>query len=101
MIWAVLDTNPEGLTRANLRLSRDATSHLLEHSGADGGRLDEFVGVTLGQNRSERLNPRLTRGPPVRSDLLAFSGAQDRDERYCGGDGGIRTLDTPLERITV
>jgi hypothetical protein len=76
MIWAVLDTNPEGLTRANLRLSRDATSHLLEHSGADGGRLDEFVGVTLGQNRSERLNPRLTRGPPVRSDLLAFSGVK-------------------------
>ena len=31
-------------------------------SGADGGRLDEFVGVTLGQNRSERLNPPLGEG---------------------------------------
>jgi len=58
MIWAVLDTNPEGLTRANLRLSRDATSHLSEHPWlrADGAASTKFVGVTLGQNHSERLN---------------------------------------------
>ena len=70
-------------------------------SGADGGRLDEFVGVTLGQNRSERLNPPLGEGSACAVRFVRLFRGQDRDERYCGGDGGIRTLDTPLERITV